>query len=87
MTCEHNIDIVLGTGWKNAEWRTYQFLDLYGDQEASIRETEASWQRRKGRVGRVTDSRRKELQQILLARLQSEYELMLLKQKTGTPPA
>ncbi|KAL7757122.1 hypothetical protein ACKLNR_014115 [Fusarium oxysporum f. sp. zingiberi] len=71
------------TGWENAEWRTYQFNNLNEEQDASIWETEDSWQRRKGRIDRVVDSRREELENQTLARLQSDYDLMLLKQKSG----
>ncbi|KAM5386954.1 hypothetical protein ACJZ2D_000247 [Fusarium nematophilum] len=73
------------TGWKNAEWRTYQFVNSAGDQDASILETEESWQRRKGGVERVHDSRRVEAQELMLGKLQRDYDLMLVKQKAGVP--
>lgn len=40
---------VVGTGWENTEWRSYEFVEPTGnDDEASIRETEESWRRRRG---------------------------------------
>ena len=39
----------IGSTWSNCEYRSYQFLDLSGDDEdASLRETEESWRRRRG---------------------------------------
>lgn len=49
-TCANNgCSYVAGTGWENTEWRSYEFIEPTGnDDEASIRETEESWRRRRG---------------------------------------
>lgn len=50
LTCANNeCRNVAGTGWENTEWRSYEFVEPTGsDDEASIRETEESWHRRRG---------------------------------------
>lgn len=49
LVCANNGFLLLGTGWDNTEWRSYEFVNPDGDdEEASIRETEESWRRRRG---------------------------------------
>jgi hypothetical protein len=50
------------TGWQNAEFRSYQFVDPTGqDADAFLRETSESWKRREGETTQPTETEQKEL--------------------------
>ncbi|KAB5542969.1 histidine phosphatase superfamily [Coniochaeta sp. 2T2.1] len=50
-----------GTGWANAEYRTYEFVDESGkDENASLKETRPSWRRRRGSAIPLTETEQRE---------------------------
>lgn len=52
-----------GTGWQNTEWRAYEFADPSGaDANAALKETAASWERRRGTAQGLTEQEAMELQ-------------------------
>ncbi|EPE05777.1 phosphoglycerate mutase family protein [Ophiostoma piceae UAMH 11346] len=52
-----------GTGWQNTEWRAYEFADPTGaDADAALKETAASWERRRGTAQGMTAQEQLELQ-------------------------
>ena len=64
-----------GTGWENAEYRTYQFADPSGqDPEASLRETKASWRQRRGSAKGLTATEQRELKVALRPRIEEGFE-------------
>lgn len=47
--CANSRLLRVGTAWDNTEWRSYEFVNPDADDdEASIRETDTSWRRRRG---------------------------------------
>lgn len=50
----------LGTGWQNAEWRSYTFKSA-DDEAASLVETEASMKRREANIIPLTPDEEREL--------------------------
>ncbi|KAK0629088.1 histidine phosphatase superfamily [Bombardia bombarda] len=60
-----------GTGWDNAECRTYEFKDPEGesDEKASLVETKASWRRRRGSTKGLTETEQMELRVALKGKL------------------
>ena len=55
-----------GTGWVNCEWRTYEFRAQEGqkDENASLVETTASRERRRGEERELTETEVNELEQL-----------------------
>lgn len=49
-----------GTGWQNTEWRSYEFVSGE-DEEASLRETKESRERRRGMETPLTETEQREL--------------------------
>ncbi|KZF21160.1 putative phosphoglycerate mutase [Xylona heveae TC161] len=54
-------DPVVGTGWKNCEFRTYEFVDEEGDN-ASLKETAESRERRRGAEQPLTETEKTQLE-------------------------
>ncbi len=68
---------MLGTGWENAEFRSYEFADLSGqDDGASLRETRASKRRRRGSTVALTATEQRELRSVMTAHLQDEFDTL-----------
>lgn len=64
-----------GTGWKNTEWRSYEFVDASGqDADARLRETSASWQRRRGSAVPLTETEQEELAATHMGEMQEELD-------------
>lgn len=64
-----------GTGWKNTEWRSYEFVDASGgDPDAKLRETSASWQRRRGSAVPLTETEQEELASTHMNEMQQELD-------------
>ena len=63
-----------GTGWKNTEWRSYEFVDgAEGkDGEARLRETAGSWRRRRGSETGLTETEQMELRSVVARGLEDE---------------
>ncbi|KAK4128542.1 phosphoglycerate mutase-like protein [Parathielavia appendiculata] len=61
-----------GTGWLNTEWRSYEFAGD-DDEEARLRETRASWRRRRGSEVGLTETEQKELRIAMKGRLEEEW--------------
>ncbi|KAH6887989.1 histidine phosphatase superfamily [Thelonectria olida] len=58
----HGVDEDQATGWKNCEYRSYQFIDSTGkDEEASLRETAESFRRRQPTMTQLTETEQREL--------------------------
>ncbi|KAI5464057.1 histidine phosphatase superfamily [Mariannaea sp. PMI_226] len=56
------VDPQHATGWKNCEYRSYQFTDPTGkDEEAALQETPESWRRRHPSTVRLTVTEQREL--------------------------
>ncbi|KAI0123145.1 phosphoglycerate mutase [Xylariales sp. AK1849] len=51
-----------GTGWKNAEFRSYEFKDpTFVDPEAALQETNFSWRQRRGSMVPLTETEQAQL--------------------------
>jgi len=75
-------DAYPGTGWENTELRSYVFVDPEGkDDRASLKETEASWRKRRGSATGLTDTEQMELRAAMTNHLQHEFDVI---QKEGT---
>ncbi|KAI1768581.1 phosphoglycerate mutase-like protein [Hypoxylon sp. FL1150] len=62
-----------GTGWDNTELRSYVFEDPTGqDPNASLKETNPSWRRRRGSAIPLTETEQTQIQQAFQARLAEE---------------
>ncbi|KAM3453212.1 hypothetical protein MY3296_003975 [Beauveria thailandica] len=58
------------TSWKNCEYRSYQFVDVTGDDDgAAIIETDESWQRRRGDKPRLSQHDLDELRVVSQGRI------------------
>ncbi|KAI9900681.1 hypothetical protein N3K66_004943 [Trichothecium roseum] len=58
----HGIPSGSATGWKNCEWRSYQFVNPAGDdEEARLAETPESWRRRHGDAAPPSEAEMREL--------------------------
>ncbi|KAI1079994.1 phosphoglycerate mutase [Whalleya microplaca] len=67
----HGIAEAMSTGWKNTEFRSYQFADPTGDDpEARLIETEESWQRRQAANDRPNKEEQAELQRTFFRQLE-----------------
>lgn len=65
---------LLGTGWENTEWRSYEFVNPYGDDaEASIRETGASWRRRRGSAKPLTETEQQQARAAVIAAMRTTW--------------
>ncbi|KAK4105265.1 phosphoglycerate mutase-like protein [Parathielavia hyrcaniae] len=62
-----------GTGWVNTEWRSYEFVGGEEDEEARLRETGASWRRRRGSEVALTETEQMELRIAMKGRLEEEW--------------
>ncbi|AEO58779.1 hypothetical protein MYCTH_2306347 [Thermothelomyces thermophilus ATCC 42464] len=69
-----------GTGWANTEWRTYVFAEEQGQDgaggdegQARLRETDASWRRRRGSAAPLTETEQMELRCAVEGRLREEW--------------
>ncbi|KAI1444389.1 phosphoglycerate mutase-like protein [Annulohypoxylon stygium] len=59
-----------GTGWENTELRSYEFEDPTGkDPEASLKETQTSWRRRRGSAIPLTETEQLQIRQAFRALL------------------
>ncbi|EJT80641.1 phosphoglycerate mutase [Gaeumannomyces tritici R3-111a-1] len=64
-----------GTGWKNTEWRSYEFVDASGeDPDAKLRETSASWERRRGSAAPLSETELEELAAAHMDEMQEELD-------------
>jgi broad specificity phosphatase PhoE len=64
-----------GTGWENTEYRTYEFVDPSGnDPNATLRETNPSWRRRRGSSIPLTEQEQMELRSLEAKRIQKELD-------------
>ncbi|KAI6088683.1 phosphoglycerate mutase-like protein [Hypoxylon rubiginosum] len=64
-----------GTGWDNTELRSYVFEDPTGqDPNASLKETNPSWRRRRGSAIPLTETEQTQIQQAFQARLAEETQ-------------
>ncbi|KAK4134974.1 phosphoglycerate mutase-like protein [Trichocladium antarcticum] len=64
-----------GTGWANAEWRTYGFVEGpegEGEGEARLREREVSWRRRRGSETGLSETEQMELRSAVGLGLETE---------------
>lgn len=60
----------VATGWANCEFRSYQFVDPTGqDEDAALRETEESFQRRRGDIKAPTQTEQRELRPVVLEQM------------------
>lgn len=63
-----------GTGWANAEWRSYTFVDPDGgDAEASIRETDVSWHRRRGSTMRLSKTEQHQAYTVVIESMKTTW--------------
>ncbi|KAJ2906666.1 uncharacterized protein MKZ38_000402 [Zalerion maritima] len=63
-----------GTGWNNTECRSYHFADLTGkDPEAHLKETNASWRKRRGSQIPLTESEHMEMRAVVKEVLRTEF--------------
>jgi broad specificity phosphatase PhoE len=63
-----------GTGWQNAEWRSYEFVEPEGeDEEAGLREMAVSWRRRRGSAVGLTETEQMELRVAVEGQLREEW--------------
>jgi hypothetical protein len=66
---------LLGTGWQNTEYRSYEFDDPEGeDPEARIHETKTSWRRRRGSAIGLTPTEQQQMRAVLLEAFKRVYE-------------
>ncbi|KAK3316089.1 histidine phosphatase superfamily [Apodospora peruviana] len=65
----------VGTGWKNTEYRTYEFVDPTGekDADARLRETKVSWRARRGSSTGLTETEQRELKCVVENKLRDEF--------------
>ncbi|KAK4248537.1 histidine phosphatase superfamily [Corynascus novoguineensis] len=63
-----------GTGWANTEWRSYEFVEEEDSEgEARLRETEASWRRRRGSATALTETEQMEMRCAVEGHLRQEW--------------
>ncbi|KAF7544458.1 hypothetical protein G7046_g9784 [Stylonectria norvegica] len=66
----HGVPEGEATGWANCEFRSYQFVDPTGeDEDAALKETEESWQRRQGSTIAPTQTEQKQLRPVVLKQM------------------
>ncbi|KAF4985179.1 hypothetical protein FDECE_16754 [Fusarium decemcellulare] len=66
------------TGWSNCEFRSYQFVDPAGsDEDATLRETEESWQRRQGSTIQPTATEQRELRDVVIEKIAPHLNLVM----------
>lgn len=59
----------IATGWRNCEYRSYQFADPNGDDEdAALAETPDSWRRREGKQIAPTLTEQRQLRSVVQKR-------------------
>ncbi|KAL1835317.1 hypothetical protein VTK73DRAFT_5780, partial [Phialemonium thermophilum] len=64
-----------GTGWENTEYRSYEFVDPTGrDPDASVKETDASWRRRRGSARGLTEAEQRELRAVVQEHFQRQFD-------------
>ncbi|KAH7025066.1 phosphoglycerate mutase [Microdochium trichocladiopsis] len=77
-----------GTGWANAEIRSYTFADATGqDSEASLKETDSSWTRRRGQDVPLTVAEQLDLREAYSRALDAETAMVekeLAEMETST---
>ncbi|KAH7271564.1 histidine phosphatase superfamily [Fusarium solani] len=74
----HGVPDGRATGWSNCEFRSYQFVDPTGeDEDAALRETEESWQRREGNTIPPTQTEQRELRPIVLEKIAPHLNLSM----------
>ncbi|KAI0120488.1 phosphoglycerate mutase-like protein [Hypoxylon sp. NC0597] len=62
-----------GTGWENTELRSYEFADPTGqDPNASLKETQPSWRRRRGSAIPLTETEQMQIRQAFQTLLDEE---------------
>ncbi|KAI1644162.1 phosphoglycerate mutase-like protein [Daldinia loculata] len=62
-----------GTGWDNTEIRSYEFKDPTGqDPEATLKETQPSWRRRRGSAIPLTETEQMQIRQAFQTALKEE---------------
>ncbi|EEU47459.1 uncharacterized protein NECHADRAFT_92004 [Fusarium vanettenii 77-13-4] len=81
----HGVPDGRATGWSNCEFRSYQFVDPTGeDEDAALRETEESWQRREGNTIAPTQTEQRELRPIVLEKMAPYLNLSVPNGKLQT---
>ncbi|CAN8099262.1 unnamed protein product [Discula destructiva] len=61
------MDLTRGTGWDNAEYRSYEFDNPEGsDAVASIRETQPSWERRRGNAKPLSSAEQQQQRSVVV---------------------
>ncbi|KAF4979989.1 hypothetical protein FZEAL_3916 [Fusarium zealandicum] len=74
----HGVPDGRATGWSNCEFRSYRFVDATGkDEDAALRETEESWQRREGDAIAPTATEQRELRPLVLEMIAPHLNLSL----------
>lgn len=67
-----------GTAWENTEYRSYEFINPDGDDpEASLRETKASWRRRRGSAMPLTEAEQLQARSVVVDGMRAEFEKAL----------
>ena len=57
---------IVSTGWKNAEYRSYEFKDpTYADPDAALQETKSSWRQRRGSAIPLTETEHKQIREVI----------------------
>ncbi|TPX17671.1 uncharacterized protein E0L32_012024 [Thyridium curvatum] len=68
------LDVNNGTGWSNTECRSYEFVDLNGeDDNAALQETRASSRARRGSATGLTETEHMELKAVVREHLKDEF--------------
>ncbi|ROV90190.1 hypothetical protein VSDG_08805 [Cytospora chrysosperma] len=71
------MDFARGTGWDNTECRSYEFVEPEGDDpEAMIRETESSWQARRGSAIPLTDTEQQQLKSVIVSKYNEHFDII-----------
>jgi hypothetical protein len=68
---------VVGTGWENCEYRSYEFKDPTGaDPHASLRETKTSWRRRRGSAKGLSETEKQQLRAVMVGEMEKEFQAL-----------
>ncbi|KAI0382130.1 phosphoglycerate mutase-like protein [Hypomontagnella monticulosa] len=70
------VKIERGTGWENTELRSYEFEDPTGqDPNASLKEIQTSWRRRRGSAIPLTETEQLEIRLAFEAMIEEEFQI------------
>lgn len=70
----------IATGWRNCEYRSYQFVDPTGDDEdAALAELPESWRRREGLQVAPTLTEQREMRSIVQKRIAPTFKAQAAK--------